>query len=643
MKKTFLFLIMAAGLLSCAKEMTPAPEKAPSGVPMSFNITVTGTKAEKTNWANGDVVYVFFKGLEEKYLNLTYDGSGWTDASGGGTLTDTDFSALDSKTLTAVHFPVAVDVSFAGSRFSFTKDGDPVYNYYLVQTGKEYEVDGTTVNATLEMAKPDGVAQFHVAGIQDDAADYFFSGSEIVPVTCAAVEIGGVIIEGTQNAGGYLRGVADADGVVFGGRLAHPGRAAEYQFLLTGPDKIYKLERSKKTLSAGARYNFPAPGEEGWEVAVDLGGKSYDFLHLAYYTFNTIEESRTYVDDEGKEWAFLQKLTRAGFDESVVWWTQANPSYFTDASDDFGRISFRHALAEYEMHPINLAELAFNVVDEEDKILTDAQIEAAGLTVKFDYADPNLAEMDLPEQSQGDDYYRYGDLWLENSVFYIRTNEKKFIPMVGKLFVSDDEGNQYELPTRFSRPKASVKCPDLVLDYSSYVVANWTPFKEPVATDFLIRLDEHKIYREPLFQGLELKDNRPNGVSYYVIKDGKWIEGNVDEFDALAGTYTTGGNGYIKGILSRDAYSLSLNYGYDYAGVPTDLRRLLSVQYSDDGVTFVDEQNAYGTLTPYIVFDYNSEIEFHGQISIPVTVTLSSPWQETMTVEYTVTVKGYDS
>ena len=635
MKKTVMLLIMAAGLLSCAKEMTPAPEKAPAGVPMSFNITVTGTKAEKTNWANGDVVYVFFKGLEEKYLTLTYDGSGWTDASGGGTLTDTDFNGLTTQTLTAVHLPVEADVAFVDGAFVLTKGGNPVYNYYLYQTGKEYTVDGTTVTASLEMGKPAGIAQFHVAGITDYAELYSFSSSEIRPVACSGVTVDGSVVEKVKPAGDQLWGVDDANGLVFGGRLVNPGTPAEYQFLLTGPDKIYKLERSKKTLSAGARYNFPAPGEEGWEVAVDLGGKSYDFLHLAYYTFNTIEESRTYVDDEGKEWVFLQKLTRAGLDESVVWWTQTNPSYFIDANpgaDQSGRVSNRYACADYDVAYFPLAELAFNVVDGDDNILTDDQIEAAGLTVEFTYADPELGSADLPEASQTGSFQTYDDLWINKTKFYYRTNEKPFIPMVGKLFITVD-GEKYELPTRFSRPKASVKHPDVVLDYSQYAVVRWTPFKKPSADGITIVLDEHKIYTEPLLKGLNLKDNRPNNDSFSVIENGNWVIGNA----ATNATASSGSDGYVSGISSKDAYQITLSYEIS---IPNELKRLLSVKYSADGETFVSEQNEAGTLTPYIVFDYSSEVQFSGEIDIPVTATIESPWQEPLNVEYCFIVQG---
>ena len=52
MKKILLYLCLAAGLVSCAKELTPVIEDEPTGVPVTFNITVSEgeTKASKTAW-----------------------------------------------------------------------------------------------------------------------------------------------------------------------------------------------------------------------------------------------------------------------------------------------------------------------------------------------------------------------------------------------------------------------------------------------------------------------------------------------------------------------------------------------------------------------------------------------------------------
>ena len=278
MKKTLLYLILAAGLVGCAKELTPATEDTPTEKPVTFEISVAETKAEKSAWANGDKIYVFFNGLATKYLILEYNSSTWDNTSGGGTLLSTDFEGLGTKTLTAVHFPVAVDVNYTDSKFSFTSGGKPVYNYYLFETDKTYTVNGTTVTATLALGKPADMVQIHVAGIQADVADYTFGCSKIMPVACASVGTDGSVTENVLQAGARLSGVADTDGGIFAGRLTSPGAAADYKFIVASDANIYTLSRDSKTLTAGKMYNFPALTDgTNWTVTdasdlyVDLG------------------------------------------------------------------------------------------------------------------------------------------------------------------------------------------------------------------------------------------------------------------------------------------------------------------------------------------------------------------------------------
>ena len=59
------------------------------------------------------------------------------------------------------------------------------------------------------------------------------------------------------------------------------------------------------------------------------------------------------------------------------------------------------------------------------------------------------------------------------------------------------------------------------------------------------------------------------------------------------------------------------------------LRKLLSVE-EIDGV-------------PYVIYDYTSEVEFQGVITIPVTVTLENPWQKELEFTYNVIIKGYNN
>ena len=282
MKKALLFLCLAAGLMSCAKEVLNPEKETPQneGVPMTFNVTVLETRAAKTDWADGDKIYVFFNGMETKYLILERSSDIWSNTSGGGTLLDSDFSGLGTKTLTAVHFPVAVDVTFADGKFSFTSGGRPIYNYYLFETDKTYTVDGTTVTATLSMGKPADMVQIHVAGIESSVADYTFGCSKIRPVACKSVGTDGAITEDVLQAGARLSGISDSDGGIFAGRLTSPGTAADYVFTMASDDNIYTLTRTGKTLTAGTMYNFPAlsvTGGTNWAVTdasdlyVDLG------------------------------------------------------------------------------------------------------------------------------------------------------------------------------------------------------------------------------------------------------------------------------------------------------------------------------------------------------------------------------------
>ena len=269
MKKTIIILCMAAGLLSCAKESIITHEKE-AGTPVSFEISMPETKAAKTAWASGDIVYIFFKGLAAKYLQMTYNGSSWDTACPAGTINDSDLSVLAEAKITAIHFPVAVNVAYADSKFSFTNGGKPVFRFWLSQENRGYTLSGTTVTASISLNKPSSFAQFHIPGIQSQVNDYTFACSLIRPGTCSSVDItnGSCTLEYRQY-GSRMEGVADEDGVVFSGYIENTSSAKDYVFVLSSTTNIYTLTRASKTLSSWKKYNFPALSETGganWSV-----------------------------------------------------------------------------------------------------------------------------------------------------------------------------------------------------------------------------------------------------------------------------------------------------------------------------------------------------------------------------------------
>ena len=381
-----------------------------------------------------------------------------------------------------------------------------------------------------------------------------------------------------------------------------------------------------------------------WPVTVDI--PNYDFLHLRYYTFNTKRESENFITQRSLNEDVLKQEGK----DNVEWWSKVYPSYYTDkaadgaAVDPDNRISNRYAVADYDVAYINLAELAFNVVDEEDEPMTEEQIADENLVVNFAYTWKNKGLDPLPTVDQllnGNPIIKdYKDLWMAPTTFYYRTNEYEFIPVVGTLAIRS--GNtDFEIKTRFqNNGRNSVKHPSEALDYSSYAVVRWTPFKvPPTVKNIEIILDENKVYREPLLKGVNLKDIRPNGASFDVIADGQWVMGNAAA-DATAESET---NGYLAGIRSDVAYHIDPVFDFSTVELPLELQKLLTLKFFD-GQQYIDAKDATPeqkkTLPPYIVFDYSSQIQFHGVIEVPISVVLNNPWQEAISFDYKLFIKG---
>lgn len=393
----------------------------------------------------------------------------------------------------------------------------------------------------------------------------------------------------------------------------------------------------------------------------------YNFLHLSYYTFNT-DESKAVPENnfiqhyDLDEWLFEDQV-KTPYD-APLWWSQVQPSYFnakkaegTSEADAQQQVSNRYALADYDVKYINLAELAFNVVDENDEIIDNADLAALGLEIKFEYKDTTklnnltpeeIAEhpdwegkLPVPDQKVGSpEFLLYKSLWVDNTTFYYLTNEHPWIPARGVMTLTvgtvGQGGYKFPVATRFDFAKDAVKYEGVSLDYSNYAMVRWTPFQKGTADGFTIVLDENKIYAEPLFKGMNLKDRRPHDTSFFVIQDGKWVDGNA----AADATAASKKNGYLTGVNSKEAYHIEEDFDYNEVELPAELRKIMKIKYSADGVTFVDKEQATDKMVPYIYFDYTSEVEFRGEVVLNVLVKLQNPWQEELVFNYDIKIKG---
>lgn len=271
MKKLIALLGAAVALFACAKMETEKQQEAPASTPVTFKVNMVdmdATKADaKAAWADGDVIYVTFKGIEAKYLTLTYNSGTSTWAISGDAFSKGDYEALcGDYTLSAVHFPVAVDPAWDGSVLNFTVASKPVYTYYLQQANADYTADlsgaDPIVNLTIRVQKAANYVQFFVPGITSSIENWAFAANDVIPAACGGIDTstGEFADEITKNVGAQFGGFLYADGAVFSAKVTKSGTSQEYTFLLTSTTNIYAFTKPR-ALTAGTFYRFKATSD----------------------------------------------------------------------------------------------------------------------------------------------------------------------------------------------------------------------------------------------------------------------------------------------------------------------------------------------------------------------------------------------
>ena len=283
MKKLFAIMSAVLALAACSKgelaEIEEQKQDNAASNPVTFNITVDdmGTKALKTGWADGDVIYIKFSGINDKYVYITYNGSSW-DVTQSTPFNASDFDGK-TKRFGAVHFPVPVNATLEGTVISLVfKDdaGKSLQTYFLYQSNGSYTVSGAEVNLRLSLQKHSKMALFHVAGIQASASEYTLAVSgnptltAIYPPYCGRIgNTGSVIPDHMTNKFGPVPGVADSDGAVFAVWLEEgfdSSTPRDLTFTLTHSSGAQYVISGSKTIAAGKQYGLPALNSGKWTL-----------------------------------------------------------------------------------------------------------------------------------------------------------------------------------------------------------------------------------------------------------------------------------------------------------------------------------------------------------------------------------------
>ena len=277
MKKTLLFAAAVLALAACSKE---SPVKKEEGTidasKLVFNIDVqngNATKGVKTDWEDGDDVYVFFEDNPYHYVKMTYDGTAWTykDDAGG-----TSFSGLilraSGKKLSAVYMPDFV--CSAAPTYDYENDWwtfGSVAGYYQKAEAVFYMVTSTnnvtTLYATISLTAPANIMQFYVPSTEvaapESGNEYVLTATHVINYTFNGIAPGGAAVQGNELSGGAMQAYAGTlggdTGYYFWGILEGEGNYTyDFQLVKRNAEKKYAISSYSASKTPGVSISSAA-------------------------------------------------------------------------------------------------------------------------------------------------------------------------------------------------------------------------------------------------------------------------------------------------------------------------------------------------------------------------------------------------
>ena len=262
MKKILLVMsILAMAFVSCSKDDANTQN---DGYKLVVNISEKPafnevSRAVRTSWENGDVVYVVFDGdlydgaTAAKYLTLTYNNSSWTPTWVGTTIDEV--AAKTTKTLRALYVNIPVTPEFWGNGRFLTCDSITKGVYVMQCIDGTYTVSDSTI--TLNIALEHKCSQITVRGI-DVAGNWTLSCNELQAIMGGSFMNNDSVGVSATSFNAPLTGFANADGVSF---------YAYYPGIESPANLIFTLSNGTKTYTR----SFARPGgiKDGNAIIMD--------------------------------------------------------------------------------------------------------------------------------------------------------------------------------------------------------------------------------------------------------------------------------------------------------------------------------------------------------------------------------------
>ena len=353
--------VLALSFWSCAKETElVAPEQEDGDIELTFNIDVVidngpETRVVKTDWEDGDKIFVFFRKstgsyvAANKFVTITYDASSQTwnaPSREGSALSSISTSQLGSSgtmygafspfgNVAYIKHPVynsdALREFWSTGNTNPALDNYPVFSWYMIDTGSDYTVSGSTVTGTLRMALPENFVYFYI-----DAEDGKYNENEKYRLCVEGVKPASL---GQWSSGSFstivlseglpMWGYKYGDGIAFAGIIDDSWSTAADHKLVFFEDGKPALTKtlSGKTLTSHASVNLSAPtAANGWVPYmtapdyVTIGGRNWsewflgstgadDVTNHLTFRWGEIVPYRGYIDTVDFRSVLIHNLT----------------------------------------------------------------------------------------------------------------------------------------------------------------------------------------------------------------------------------------------------------------------------------------------------------------------------------------------
>ena len=288
-------LAMLLAFTACQPEpIVPDIEDSFDPAKLHFNLAIQHpegtTKGVKSNWENGDKVFIFIPSITTGYLTATFNGTIWTASYEG---TGTSLSALgDSGLLHAVYLPYVNDATpvFSNNTWTFNTGTDSYFFYASKQNYKVETVgEDLILLATIQMHYPGDYVQFFIP-YDNPTGTIQLACNALRPAGFASITAdNGEVTEITGgSAGAPIYGYADtltgeAGYYVSGKPVASSSSTADYYFAVKKDDIYSHYYKNRDVIIANKAYQLPA--YSAWPV---VGSSRY--VQIANSRWKTVNE-----------------------------------------------------------------------------------------------------------------------------------------------------------------------------------------------------------------------------------------------------------------------------------------------------------------------------------------------------------------